>query len=67
MKLVLAEGFNLPLSHQRTRKPVVCLFALDELPPGEVRFGVCPRNCFGKKGSPLLTDWMNSTDDATPT
>ena len=53
VKLVMAEGFNLPVSHARARKATACVFALDELPNGLKGFSVMPRNCFGKKGRPL--------------
>ena len=58
-KLIMAEGFNHALAHARTKLPVSCVFAKDELPKPPFRFIVTPRNCFGKSGVPLTTDWHN--------
>lgn len=54
-------------------KTVTCVFSKDELPKamkmwGSVvpapkgrsfRFVVCPRNCYGRKGKPILSAWMS--------
>lgn len=58
-KRVLAEGFNHAPEHPRAKLPTVCLFALDELPKGEVRFTAVPRNCFGLAGRTFATEWMS--------
>lgn len=52
-KFVLAEGFNHGIAHKRATNPSECVFALDELPKGEVVFKVTPENCFYHPGKPL--------------
>ncbi len=40
-------------------KDVICVFAEDEIPDkAPVRFVVRPCECFGKKGSPIYSDWI---------
>ena len=61
-KLTMAEGFNHAPGHAKTKCSNFCVFAADALPQGRIRFMVTPRNCFGKEGRPLVTDWVeNST------
>ena len=61
-KLTMAEGFNHAPGHAKTKCANFCVFAADALPQGKIRFTVTPRNCFGKEGRPLVTDWVeNST------
>ena len=58
-KLIVPEGFNHALGHKKAVKSSFCLFACDELPPGEVRFTVTPFNCFGARGVPLVSGWTS--------
>ena len=57
-KLLMAEGYNHGIGHAKAQARTFCNFALDELPKGEVRFTVIPRNCFGACGKPLVSDWQ---------
>ena len=59
-KLVIPEGFNHSVRHKKARARSFCIFAKDELPGTEVRFTAIPRNCFGKAGSPVCSDWMKA-------
>ena len=54
-KRVLADGFNHASSHKRAVAVTDCLFALDELPKGKVRFSAKPVNCFGRAGKSLVS------------
>lgn len=56
-KFLMSEGFHQAPSHPRAKASVVCNFALDELPKGDVRFVVTPMNCFHTRGRPLVSDW----------
>jgi len=56
-KFVLAEGFNMPPTHKKTSAPTPCVFALDELPAGDVRFVVTPIGSFGNRGKALAAEW----------
>ena len=58
-KLVMPEGFNHSLQHKKASVQSFCVFAKDELGPGEVRFSVTPINCFGARGASLASEWMN--------
>ena len=58
-KLVMAEGYNHSTRHAKALVRTSCCFALDELPAGEVRFTVIPRNCFGKAGTPATSGWLS--------
>ena len=54
-RLVLANGYNVPLS--LSDRPSDCLFGADELPnAGAVRFRVAPRTCFGTSGKTIVSD-----------
>ena len=55
-KLVLAEGYDHAPSHAKASSPSFCVFALDELPAGEVRFSVTPINCWDRRGKPIMSD-----------
>ena len=57
VKLVIPEGFNHALAHRKAKLPSSCVFSQAELPQGEIRFVVTPRNCFGRCGAPLTTEW----------
>ena len=59
-KLVMPEGFNHALAHQKATASSHCFFACDELPPGEVRFSVTPINCWGMRGTPLTSEWTKA-------
>jgi len=40
---------------------VICIFGEDELPKERpFRFAIRPCECFGKKGNPIYTDWMDT-------
>ena len=56
-KLIIPEGFNHAPGHKKASDPSFCLFARDEF-NGEVRFTVTPFNCFGARGTPLVSDWV---------
>ena len=58
-KRVLAEGFNHGVMHPRAKGDTECLFALDELPKGVVRFSAKPFNCYGRAGGALASDETN--------
>ena len=62
-KLVMAEGYNHALGHPRTKLSNFCLFALDELPKGDIRFTVTPRNCFARSGHSLSSNLQPSTSN----
>ena len=49
-KLVVPEGFNHSLKHEKAKLRQVCYFSKDELGEGAVRFSVTPINCFGARG-----------------
>ncbi len=53
-KRILAEGFNHSPEHKKASGAQSCVFALDELGKGDVRFTVTPLNCFGARGRPLV-------------
>jgi len=53
LKRVAAEGFNHPVTHPRATGTSECLFALADLPKGEITVTVTPRNCYGRAGTPL--------------
>ena len=57
VKLVVPAGFNHAPTHAKASAPLSCVFALDELPAGEVRFAVTPINCWGRRGKPLVSEW----------
>ena len=57
VKLVVPTGFNHAPMHAKASAPLSCVFALDELPAGEVRFAVTPINCWGRRGKPLVSEW----------
>ena len=59
-KLIMPEGFNHAVGHAKASAPSFCLFARDEF-NGEVRFTVTPFNCFGARGTPLVSDWVANT------
>jgi len=59
-KLIMPEGFNHAVGHAKASAPSFCLFARDEF-KGEVRFTVTPFNCFGARGTPLVSDWVANT------
>jgi hypothetical protein len=59
-KLIIPEGFNHAPGHKKASAPSFCLFARDEF-NGEVRFTVTPFNCFGARGTPLVSDWVANT------
>lgn len=50
-RTVLANGFNVPES--KSDRLSHCLFGIEELPLGEIRFVVRPRNSFGVAGQPI--------------
>ncbi len=52
-KLVLPEGFNHAPAHPKASAPSFCVFGVDELGAGDVRFTVTPINCFGARGKPI--------------
>ena len=52
---VIAEGFNHGVRHARASLATECVFALDELPKGAVRFEATPVNCFGRRGRALVS------------
>ena len=56
MKRVLAEGFNHGVRHARASEVTECVFALEDLPKGVVRFEATPVNCFGRRGKPLVAE-----------
>ena len=56
-KYVMAVGFNQAPTHKMVTRPTGCVFAVDELAAGEVRFTVTPLNCYGSRGKPLVTGW----------
>ena len=56
VRRALAEGFNHGAAHPRASAETECLFAVDELPKGAVRFEAAPVNCFGRAGRPLASD-----------
>ena len=56
MKRILAEGFNHAARHARASAATECVFALDDLPKGVVRFEATPVNCFGRRGKPLVAE-----------
>lgn len=62
-KLVMAEGYNHALGHPRTKLSNFCLFALDELPKGDIRFTVTPRNCFARSGQSLSSNLQPPTSN----
>ena len=55
VKRVLAEGYNHGIGHKRATLATDCLFALDELPKGKLRFSAKPVNCFGRAGEALVS------------
>ena len=57
-KLVVPEGFNHAPGHKKAGAPSFCIFARDELASSKVRFSVTPINCFGARGTPLVSDWI---------
>ena len=61
-KLVLPEGFNQSVRHEKARRPVVCRFALDELGAGEVRLSATPLDCFNRRGRPLYASAAFASD-----
>lgn len=54
-KLVVPEGFNHSLKHEKAKLRQVCFFRKDELGEGAVRFSVTPINCFGARGKTIET------------
>ena len=56
-KLVVPEGFNHALGHRKAASSSFCVFGRDEI-AGDVRFTVTPVNCFGARGTPLVSDWI---------
>lgn len=52
-KLLLPEGFNHALGHEKNAMQHTCYFRIADLGKGEVRFTVTPVNCFGARGRPL--------------
>ena len=58
VKHVLCEGFHQPIGHEAVGRPGRCVFSAAELPDGEFRVRVTPRNCFGKCGRALVSDWI---------
>ncbi len=58
MKRVLADGFNHAATHKRASAATDCIFAVDELPKGKVRFAAKAVNCFGRAGAELVSDEM---------
>ena len=57
-KVLMAEGFNHSAKSEKAKARTTCFFALDELPKGEVRFRVTPKNCFHRAGESLVSDWF---------
>jgi hypothetical protein len=49
-KLVVPEGYNHSLKHDKAKTRQTCYFRKDELGEGVVRFSVTPMNCFGARG-----------------
>ena len=58
VKYVMAVGFNHAPAHAKAKSATDCVFAADELAPGEVRFTVTPLNCYGRRGTSLSSDWF---------
>ena len=56
-KVVLPDGYNHALAHEKNAKPHVCYFRIADVGKGDVRFTVTPVNCFGAKGRPLTLDY----------
>ena len=54
-KLVVPEGYNHSLKHDKAKARQVCYFRKDELGAGDVTFTVTPMNCFGARGKSLAT------------
>ena len=55
-KRVYSPGYH--VATELDDKPVKCLFAADEIPPGwEMRFTARPVNAFGKKGAAISSKW----------
>ena len=57
-KLIIPEGFNHAPGHKKSSATSFCLFARDEFAAGDVRFTVTPFNCFGARGTPLVSNWV---------
>ena len=56
-KRVFSPHCYMPESHDTDE--VICVFGLSELPKDfRYRFVVRPCECFGKKGDPIYTDWI---------
>ena len=55
-KMVIADGFNHALRHQKAASKQWCYFRREELGSGDVRFTVTPMNCFGARGKPLTAE-----------
>ena len=53
LKHLAAEGFDHGVAHPRAKGTTECLFALKDLPQGDVTVTVTPFNCFGRPGTPL--------------
>ncbi len=48
------------LGEAKDEGEVVCVFGEADVPKGrDFRFAVRPCECFGKKGNPIYSDWMN--------
>ncbi len=59
VRYMLAQGFNMSLDHERTRRPLTFRVAADQMPQGvEFRFTVQPLNSLGKAGQPLVGGWQ---------
>ena len=56
-KRIMPEGFNHALAHAKAAASSFCVFARDEI-VGDVRFAVTPVNCFGARGTPLVSEWI---------
>ena len=56
-KLVLPEGFNHSLKHEKAQLQQACYFRREDLGEGDVRFTVTPMNCFGARGKPLTAEF----------
>ncbi len=59
-RYVVAEGFNFPCGHPRTRIATKCVLALADMPKGDLICRVTPVSCFGRKGAPIETTFIRS-------
>lgn len=55
------------LGEAQDQGEVTCIFGLSELPSDHLfRFAIRPCECFGKKGNPLYTDWLDPSSVHQP-